>query len=68
MTRTLILLCASAEAEKKTAPRRKILPAHRLACDFSRMKQWFHILAHCAANANRHFADDSKLDAAAFLF
>jgi exodeoxyribonuclease VII small subunit len=30
MTRTLILLCASAEVEKKIAPRRNILPAPRL--------------------------------------
>jgi exodeoxyribonuclease VII small subunit len=36
-----MLLCASAEAEKKTAPRRKILPAHRLTCDFNGMKYWF---------------------------
>jgi hypothetical protein len=39
MTRTLILLCASTGVEKKTAPRRKILPAHRPTCDFNRMQQ-----------------------------
>jgi exodeoxyribonuclease VII small subunit len=41
MTRTLRLLCASAKAEKKTAPRRKILPAQRPTCDFNGMKYWF---------------------------